>query len=152
MNPRLGKFLALFFAACFLALQFHPVGDTQLEHNVKRIFHIEEVSTSVIDQSIDNSFIYAQVFQSKYAYLSQQKTKLKQQRQFLKAIERRVDHAFQQFMQEGLAAIAQDYQDKLFTTFNYLQKLELSFDFNPILISNFKQVHNDESDSQISLS
>ena len=56
MNPRLGKFLALFFAACFLALQFHPVGDTQLEHNVKRIFHIEEVSTSVIALSMAKFF------------------------------------------------------------------------------------------------
>jgi hypothetical protein len=152
MNPSLGKFLALFFAACFLALQFHPVGDTQLEQNAKRIFHIEEVSTSVIDKSIDNSFIYGQVFQSKQAYLSQQNTKLKQQRQFLGAIERRVEHAFQQSIHECLAAICQNYQHKLFTAFNYLQKLELSFEFNPILIKNLKQVHSDESDSQISLS
>ena len=152
MNPRLGKFLALFFAACFLALQFHPVGDTQLEHNVKRIFHIEEVSTSVIDKSIDNSFIYGQVFQSKHAYLSQQNTEVKQQRQFLRAIERQVEHAFRQFMYECLAAICQDYQDKVTTTFNTLQKLELSFEFDSILISNRVLVHNDESDSQISLS
>jgi hypothetical protein len=79
MNPRLGKFLILFFVACFLALQFHPIGDTQLEQSAKRIFHIEDVSTSVLDKSIDNKFIYFHVFQSKQAYLSQQKTKFKQQ-------------------------------------------------------------------------
>ena len=152
MNPRFGKFLALFFAACFLALQFHPVGDTQLEQNAKRIFHIEEVSTSVIDKRIDNSFISAQVFQSKQAYLPQQKAKLKQQRQFLGAIERHVEHAFQQFTHQCLIAICQHYQDKVTTTFNTLQKLELSFEFDSILISNRVLVHSDESDSQISLS
>jgi glutaminase len=152
MNPRFGKVLALFFAACFLALQFHPVGDTQLEQNAKQIFHIEEVSTSVIDKRIDNSFIYAQVFQSKQAYLSHQNTEVKQQRQFLGAIERQVEHAFRQFMHECLAAICQDYQDKVTTTFNTLQKLELSFEFDSILISNRVLVHSDESDSQISLS
>lgn len=152
MNPRLGKFLALFFAACFLALQFHPVGDTQLEHSAKRIFHIEEVSTSAIDKSIGNSFIYAQVFQSKHAYLAQQTVKQKQQRQFLGAIEQQVEHPFQQFMHQCLAAICQNYQDKVTTTFNTLQKLELSFEFDSILISNRVQVHSDVSDSQISLS
>jgi hypothetical protein len=152
MNRGLGIFLTLFFAACFLALQFHPVGDTQLEHNAKRTFHIEDVRSSVIDKRIDNSFIYGQAFQSKHAYLSQQNTEVKQQRQFLGAIERQVEHAFQQFMHECLAAICLDYQDRLFTTFRYLQKLELSFEFNPILISNVKQVHSDESDSNISLS
>jgi hypothetical protein len=152
MNRSLGQLLAICFAACFLALQFHPVGDTQLEQNAKRIFHIEEVSTSVIDKSIDNSFIYAQVFQSKHAYLPQQTVKLKQQLQFLWVIERQVEHAFQQFMQECLDAICQNYQDKVTTTFNNLQKLELSFEFDSILISNRVLVHNDESDSKISLS
>jgi glycyl-tRNA synthetase alpha subunit len=152
MKSVLGKFLAIFFAACFLGLQFHPVGDTQLEQSAKQIFHIEDVSSSVIDKIIDNSFIYGQVFQSKHAYLSQQNTEVKQQRQFLETIERQVEHAFRQFMHECLAAICQDYQDKLFTTFNHLQKLELSYEFNPILISNRILVHSDESNSQISLS
>jgi hypothetical protein len=152
MNTRLENFLILFFAACFLALQFHPVGDTQLEQSAKRIFHIEDVSTSVIDKSIDNKFIYFHVFQSKQAYISQQKTKFKPQSQFFGAIERRADHAIRHYVQGCLAAICLDYQGKLFTTFRYLQKLGLSFEFNPILISNFKKVHSDESDSQISLS
>jgi len=152
MNRVLEIFLTLFFAACFLALQFHPVGDTQLEQNAKRIFHIEEVRSSVIDKRIDNSFIYGQVFQSKHAYLSQQNTEVKQQRQFIGAIERQVEHAFRQFMHECLAAICEDYQHKVITTFNYRQKLALSFEFTPILIVNFKQVHSDESGSQISLS
>lgn len=152
MNPRFGKFLALFFAACFLGLQFHPVGDTQLEQNAKRIFHIEEVSTSVIDKHIDNIFIYAQVFQSKQAYVSHQNTEVKQQRQFLGAIERQVEHAFRLFMHECLSAICQDYQDKVTTAINTLQKLELSFEFDSVLISNQFLVHTDESDSQISLS
>ena len=103
MDPRLSKFLRLFFAACFLALQFHPVGDTQLEQSAKRIFHIEDVSKTVIDKRIDNSFIDDKFFQSKHAYLSQQNTEVKQQRQFLGAIERQVEHAFRQFMQECLA-------------------------------------------------
>jgi len=148
MNPGLGKFLAIFFAACFLALQFHPVGDTQLESNAKQIIHIEDVSTSVLD----NQFAYVQIFQSKPSYLIQQKNRLKQQRQFLGSLERQVEHAFQHFMQQCLAAICQDDQDKLSTRFHYLQKLALSFEFNPILVSSFKQVHNDEPDSQISLS
>lgn len=152
MNRGLGKFLAIFFVACFLALQFHPVGDTQLEYNAKRIFHIEEVKTSVIDKSIDNRSIYVQVFQSKHAYSFRQKTNLKQQCQFLGAIERQEQHVFRQFTHECLAAICENYQNKLLTTFNYLQKLELSFEFNSILISNIMQVHTDESDSHISLS
>jgi hypothetical protein len=152
MKRGLGKFLALIFVACFSALQFHPVGDTQLEYNAKRIFHIEEVRTSVIDKSIDNRFIYVQVFQSKHAYLFQQKTNIKQQCQILGAIERQEQHAFRQFMHKCLAAICEDYQNKLLTTFNYLQKLELSFEFNSILISNIMQVYTDGSDSYISLS
>jgi hypothetical protein len=152
MNRRLGIFLSLFFAACFLALQFHPVGDTQSEYNDKQIFHIEAVSASLIDKSIDNRFIYIQHRPSKQTYLSQQKTKLKQQRQYLSGIERQVEHSFRVFMLECLNGICQDYQDKLFTSFKYLQKLKLSFEFNPILISNLMQVHNEESDSQISLS
>ena len=135
MNHRLGKFVVIFFAACFLALQFNAVGDAHLEQSAKQIFHIEDVSSSVIDKRIDNKFIYVDVFQSKQAYLFQQKFKLTQQRQFLGAFERHADHPFRQYMQECLAAICLDYQDKLLTTFNYLQKLELSFEFNPILIS-----------------
>ena len=77
MNRGLSKCLALFFAACFLALQFHPIGEPQSEHNDKRIFHIEEVRTSEIDESIDNRFIYVQQHALKHVYLSQQKTKLK---------------------------------------------------------------------------
>lgn len=152
MKSVYGKFLLIFFAACFLALQFHPVGGTQLEQSATRIFHIEDVSSSVIDKSIDNSFIYGQVFQSKHAYLSQQNTEVTQQRQFFEVIERQVEHAFRQFMHECLDAICQDYQDKLFTTFQYQQKLALTFGFNPILIANFKQVQSDESDSHFSLS
>ena len=156
MNRGLGKYLALFFAACFLALQFHPIGEPQCEHNHKRIFHFEEVRTSVIDNSIDNSFIYVQQPALKQVYQSQQNTKLKQQRQYLGKIERQVAHPFRLFVLksplECLAAVCQNYQDKLFTSFNYLQKLELSFEFNPLLISNLMQVHSDESDSQISLS
>lgn len=150
MNRGLSKFLTLIFAACFLALQFHPVGDTQLEQNPKRIFHIEEVSASAANNNIDDRFIYGQVFQTKYAFLSQQKIKLKQQRQFLASIERQVDHAFRQFMHECLPAICQDYQDKVITTFNYLQKRELSFEFNSFLISNIMQAHTDEPDTNIS--
>jgi len=152
MKSMPGKFLAVFFAACFLAIQFHPVGDTQLEQSAKQIFHIEDVSSSVIDKSIDNSFIYGQVFQPKNAYLSQQNTEVKQQRQFLETIERQVEHAFSLFMHECLDAICQDYQDKLLTTFNHLQKQKLSFEFDSVLISNQFLVHTDESDSQISLS
>jgi len=48
MSPGLGKFLALFFVACFLAMQFHPVGESQFEPNDKPIFHVEAVSISVI--------------------------------------------------------------------------------------------------------
>lgn len=152
MNRGLGIFLTLFFAACFLALQLHSVGETQSEYNDKRIFHIEAVSASLIDKSIDNRFIYIQHRSSKQTYLSQQKTKLKQQRQYLSGIERQVEHAFQVFMLECFAAICLNYQEKLFTSFKYLQKLELSFEFNPISISNLMQVHNDESDASISLS
>jgi hypothetical protein len=152
MNSLLGKFLALFFAVCFLALQFHAVGDTQLEQSAKQIFHIEDVSSSVIDNSSDNKFIYIDIFQAKQAYLPQQKTKLLKQRQYIGAFERRADHAFRQYMYECLDAICQDYQDKLFTIFQYQQKLALTFEFNPILISNIKQVQSDESDSQFSLS
>lgn len=152
MNRRLGKFVVIFFIACFLAIQFNAVGDDQLEQSAKQIFHIEDVSLSVIDKPIDNKFIYVGVFQSKLPYLSQQKSKLTLQRQYLEAFERRADHAFLQYMQECLSAICLDYQDKLFTTFNYLQKLELTFEFNSILILKFKQVHSDESDLQFSLS
>jgi hypothetical protein len=66
MNRSLGQILALFFVACFLVLQFHPVAEPQPEHNNKPIFHIEEVSTSVIDKHIDNRFIYVQVFHPKH--------------------------------------------------------------------------------------
>ena len=152
MNSRQGKFLALFFAACFLSLQFHPAGEPQSQQNAKQIFHIVAVSTSLIEQGIDNRFIYVLQATSKQVNVSQQKTKLKQQRQFIGAIERQVAHPFRHFMLECLAAICQDYQDKLLTTFNYLQKRELSFEFNPILISTLMQIHSDESDSQISLS
>ena len=152
MNRGLGKFLALFFAACFLALQFHPVGETQSEHNDKRIFHIEAVSASLIDKSIDNRFIYVQQLASKQLHLSQQKIKLKQQRQYLSEIERQIAHPFRQFMRECFAAIFRNFQDKLFISFKYLQKLALSFEFNPILIANIMQVHSDESDSKTSLS
>ena len=152
MNIGLGKFLVLFFAACFLALQFHPVGEPQPGHNANQIVHFEEVSASVMDKSLDNRFIYVQQLASKQVYLSQQKTKLKQQRQYIEGIERQVDHPFRQFMLECLAAICQDYEDKLFTSFNYLQKLELSLEVNPILISNLIPVHTDEPELQISLS
>lgn len=152
MNSLLGKFLALFFAACFLALQFHAVGDTQLEQNAKQIFHIEDVSSSVIDNSSDNKFIYIDTFQAKQVYLSQQKSNITQQRQYLGAIEQGADHAFREFMQECIAAICVDYQDKVFTTFQYQQKLALTFEFNPILISHYKQLHSDGSDSLVSLS
>ena len=152
MKSMLGKFLTVFFAACFLAIQFHPVGDTQLEQSAKQIFHIEDVSSSVIDKSIDNRFIYGQVFQAKHAYLSQQNTQVKQQRQFFETIERQVEHAFRLFMHECLDAICQDYQDKLLTTFNHLQKLKLSFEFDSVLILNQFLVHTDESASQTSLS
>lgn len=152
MNRGLGIFLTLFFAACFLALQLHSVGETQSEYNDKQIFHIEAVSASLIDKSIDNRFIYIQSLASKQIHLSQQKIKLKQQRQYLSGIERKIAHPFRQFMLECLAAICQNLQDNLFISFQYLQKLELSFEFDPILISNLMQVHNDESDSQISLS
>jgi hypothetical protein len=146
MNRGLGIFLTLFFAACFLALQWHPVGETQSESNNKQIFHIEAVSASLID----NRFIYVQPLTSKQvqlSQLSQQKVKLRQQRQYLSGIERQIAHPFRQFMLECLAAICQNFQDYLFISFQYLQKLELSFEFNPILISNTLQVHADEPDA-----
>ena len=156
MNHGLSKCLALFFAACFLALQFHPIGEPQSEHNDKRIFHIEEVRTSEIDESIDNRFIYVQQHALKHVYLSQQKTKLKQQRQYLGEIESHVKHPFRVFVVksslECLSAVCQDYNDQQFISFSYLQKVELSFEFNPILIAHLIQVHIDESDSQVSLS
>lgn len=152
MNRGLSKFLTLFFAACFLALQFHPVGDTQLAQNPKRIFHIEEVSASVINNNIDNRFIHGQVLQTKHAPLLKQKAKPNQQHSFFRTTKRQVEDVFRPFMQQCLAAICQSYQDKLVTTYNVLQQRELSFEFNPLLIANNKQVHTDEPDSQISLS
>jgi uncharacterized protein YaiE (UPF0345 family) len=44
MNRGLGKCLAIFFAACFFALQFHPIGEYQSDHNEKPIFHIETMN------------------------------------------------------------------------------------------------------------
>jgi hypothetical protein len=151
MNRSLGHILALVFAACFLALQFHAMAETQSEYNNKQIFHIEEVSTSLIDQSIDNRFISALVFHSKQAHLPEQKAKVNQQRQFVWAIEQKAGHAFRQFMQESLAAIFHDQQHKLKTIFNYLQKRELSFEFATFLLPRIMHHHNDESDSNISL-
>tara|TARA_R110002153_G_scaffold13189_3_gene49295 strand:+ start:9506 stop:9964 length:459 start_codon:yes stop_codon:yes gene_type:complete len=152
MNRGLGKFLTLFFAACFLALQFHPVAEIQSELNDKRIFHIEEVSVSIIDKNIDNRFIYVQQLASKQAYLPPQKIKLTQQRQYLSGIERQLAHPFRVFMLECLDAICKNYQDKLTTSFIYQQKRKLSFELDPILISNNIQVHIDESDLHVSLS
>ncbi|WP_299073572.1 hypothetical protein [uncultured Paraglaciecola sp.] len=149
MNTRLGKCLAVFFAACFLAIQFNAVADVNTEHNSKQIFHVEEVDTSAINKGIDISVIAAQQSSSKQHYLSQQKTKRQQQRQFLTGIERHVEHAFRQVMFGSQSAIRQDYQDRLFTTFNYRQLLALSFNVNPILIPTIRQVHIDESDSNL---
>ncbi|WP_339721488.1 hypothetical protein [uncultured Paraglaciecola sp.] len=146
MKNGFGKLLAIFFAACFLALQFHSIGDTQLQQSVKRIFHIEEASSSVIDKSIDTKFIYSDVFLSKHDYLSQQKNTLKQQRQFIGALERLAEHGFRQFMQGCLAAFCLDYQAKLTTSFDTQQKLALSFDPSSILLTYNMQIHGDESD------
>lgn len=156
MTRGLGKCLAIFFAACFFALQFHPIGEYQSDHNEKPIFHIEEISTSVIDKRIDNSFIYVQQRALKHVYLSQQKTKLKQQRQYRAEIERQVKHPYRLFVlkssRECLSAVCQDYNDKQCVSFNYMQKLNLFFAFNPTLIAHLIQVHIDEPDSKISLS
>lgn len=152
MNIGLGKFLALFFAACLFASQFHSVAEVQAEQNDNQIFHIEEVSSSVIDNSFDNRFIYGQQFSAKSLFLSQQQTPLIQQRQYLGAIERQVAHPFRHIMLESLDTICQSYEDKLFTSFSYQQILALSFELSPFLISNIMQFHSDESDSQISFS
>lgn len=152
MNCRLGKFLALFFTACVLTLQLHAGGDAELEQSAKRIFHIEDVNSYVTDTRIDKTFNYFHIVQSKQANLSKQKAQYSQQRQFLWAFELRADHAFQKYMQECLVDVCLDYQDKLFTTFNYLKKLILSFELAPILIANSKQIHNDESNPHSSLS
>jgi hypothetical protein len=76
--------------------------------------------------------------------LSQQNNKLKKQRQFLGAIERQIAHPFRHFMQECIAAICQDHQDKSVITYNYLKQRELLFEFNPNLITHILQGHNDE--------
>ena len=152
MNNRLGKFLALFFAACLFASQFHSAGEVQVEHIDNQIFHIEDVSTSLIDNSFDNRFIYVQQFATTPNYLFQQQTQLIQQRQYLGAIERQIEHPFRHLMLECLDAICQSYERKLFTSFSYQQKLALSFEFSPFLIANFMRIHSDESDLHTSLS
>lgn len=152
MNVRFGKFLGLFFATCFLALQCNVVGEVNLAQSTMPIFHIEDVSYDGIDKRNENTFIHLRIFQSKQANLTQQKAKHSQMRQLFWAFEQHLDLAFRLSLQECLSATCVDYQNKLVTNFNYLQKLKLSFDFNPIISSNFKQVHSDESDSQISLS
>lgn len=143
MNYGLRQLVVVFFAACFMALQFPLIDETQFEQYDKRIFHIEEVSTSGIDKPIDNRFIYVQHIATK--------NKRKLQRQYIAAIEQQVEQPFRQFMLECLDAICQDYQNKLSTSFKFQKKRELSFELDPILISNLIQVHIEESDGKISL-
>jgi hypothetical protein len=152
MNNGLGKFLALFFAACLFASQFHCADEVQVEHIDNQIFHIENVSSSLIDNSFDNRFIYVQQFAAIPHYLFQQQTQLIQPRQYIGAIERQTEHPFRHLMLECLETFCQSYDRKLFTSFSYQQKLALSFEFSPFLISNFMRIHSDESDSHTSLS
>lgn len=146
------QLVASFFVACLLALQFHPVGEPQSEHNDKPISHLEEVSNSLVDKSIDNRFINVQQFLAKQSYLSGQSIKPKQQRQDVAEIGQQVAHPFRHFMLKCLVAICQSYEDKLVTSFHYLKKRELSFELDPFIAPHIMQLHPDGPDAPASSS
>jgi hypothetical protein len=51
MSSRRGSLFALFFAACFLALQFHAIALTQLENSNNQGFHFETDSIGLKDSN-----------------------------------------------------------------------------------------------------
>lgn len=155
MNSVFGKVVAIFFAACFVAVQFHYLDHTENKHNTGRIFHIEDARTSEIDRNIHNNSISAQVVQSNFSELSQrhllqQKHNLKQQYQFKWMLDRKVKREFQKERQRCFAVFCEVYLVKLSTRFNFLQTLALTFEPTPTLNVHHKQIQSDESDNQIS--
>jgi hypothetical protein len=107
---------------------------------------------------MDNRFICVQASVSKQLKLFQQKIKLRQPPQ-VKQILRHFMHGsmhgskhrlMHRLVKKCLTVIWQDYQEKSHTTFNYLKKLEISFEFNSFLIPHIIQVHCDGSDSRVS--
>lgn len=75
MNRGFGQFLVRIIVACFLALPFHSVGESQLEHNHKPIFHIEVVTTSLKNKAwtIDLS-VFRHPFQNNQVIPTKNKT------------------------------------------------------------------------------
>jgi len=146
MNLGLGKYLALFFASCFLALPFYTVIETNAALQDNQSFYIDQAGTT--ERRVDSRFVYTQQFASKYVELSQQKVNFEHQSQYPEA----ANHPFRQYICECVAVVYKNYEDTLITSFNYLLIRELSFKLTSILISNLKQIYTVESDSQISLS
>ncbi|MEP1449257.1 MAG: hypothetical protein ABJK37_24345 [Paraglaciecola sp.] len=151
MNSVCGKVVAIFFAACFLALQFHNLDHTEIEHNTARIFHIEVTKTSEIDKKIHNQSIYTQVVRSHHEFLQRYvplynlwQPQLKWGAQHWGTLD------FQKELQGGLAAFCEVYRVKLFTSFNFLQALALTFERISTLHAHHKQIQSDESDNHVS--
>lgn len=152
MNSVFGKVVAIFFAACFLALQFHNLDHTEIEHNTGRIFHIEVTKTSEIDNKIHNQSIYAQVVQANHDEVFQRHLSVhKFPQPILKCSAQLWEKlGFQQELQGGLAAFYEIYQVKLSTTFNYLQALALTFEHISFFHSYHKQIQSEEPDNHVS--
>lgn len=150
MSSRQGNFLALFFAVCFLALQFHTVADTQLEQSDNQNFQIQVVSNSLIDNGFDNSFISAQVSHTPHASLSQNSSKRNQKRQVFENKAQLSKQPYQHFIRQCLAKICQYYQHRLTIAFSHQQHVELSFESSPLISGMLRQQPLEEPDQQIS--
>lgn len=148
----MSRFIALAFAACCIVMQFHQLSLNEQVQNNAQIFHIEEISTTGLDGNIDNRFVFPQRSSSKQIQLSQQKHTLYQQRQYLGQIEQKTQHPFRQFKVECLAAICQNYEDKLVTSLHHLTQLELTLELSPVRTFKRIKVLVDEPASQFSLS